>query len=98
VTGTKWHKAVFDAWGNKCYFCGQPATDAMHIVGRPKLGKHRYACPEDNGRPGCRRCHRMQTDNKLDFSNRDYQRAVNALNEVLKVPIYRGEPNDANNW
>lgn len=81
---TAFHRRVFKEHGDKCYFCGCKATDAMHIEGRSRLGKHRYACPEENGRPGCRRCHVLQTDNKLQFKSADVRRARVALNQVLK--------------
>jgi 5-methylcytosine-specific restriction endonuclease McrA len=38
----------------KCSFCGQPATDCFHIVGRDNL---MLRWDFENGKPSCRRCH-----------------------------------------
>jgi len=59
----------------------------MHVVPRSKLGKHRYAFPRYNGRPGCRECHRRQESGELEFALIDRQEAVLFLNKVLKVKL-----------
>jgi hypothetical protein len=51
------------------------------------LGKHRYACAIENGRPGCRKCHEAQERGELRFRKADYNKAVRALNKVLKSKI-----------
>lgn len=83
------HRAVFKAHGDRCHFCGKPqSTDAMHVIPRSQLGpKARYACPVENGRPGCRRCHDAQERNELQFSVSVRRRAIRALNKVLKAPL-----------
>jgi len=82
------HRAVFDAWGHKCYFgWNHQATDAAHIIPRSRLGKQRYACAKMNGRPVCRRHHEAQEAGLIDFTLADRRRAVVALNKVLKDRI-----------
>lgn len=83
------HRRVVKKHGRRCHFCGrEPETiDAMHIVKRSHLGKHRYACPEENGRPGCRHCHNMQETGQIEFRLVDRVNAVKALNTVLKIPL-----------
>ena len=83
----RFHRETFKAHGRACYFCGKEASDAMHIIPRPMLGSKRYECAADNSRPGCRACHRKQTDGTLAFALSDRQRAVRALNKVLKVKL-----------
>jgi predicted restriction endonuclease len=83
----EFHRRVFKRWGNKCYFCEGPATDACHIVSRAKLGPKRYACPEENGRPGCRLHHELQESGILGFDKPDIRAAVSALNAVLKTKL-----------
>jgi predicted restriction endonuclease len=83
----EFHRRVFAKHGNRCEFCGDWATDAAHIVPRSKLGPHRYACPEENGRPVCRYCHEAQESGKWNFSVKDRRSAVTALNAVLKTKL-----------
>ena len=87
MSGSEFHRRCFDAWGPFCYWCYGIATDAAHIIGRAKLGKHRYAEPVMNSRPACRTCHRAQTDNKLEFALADRLMAVAALNKHLTIPL-----------
>jgi hypothetical protein len=60
----------------------------MHIIGRAHLGPRRYACPEENGRPGCRRCHDAKGWLSVNFAIKDRRAAVRALNKILteKLP------------
>jgi len=82
------HRAVFKAHGSSCYFCsGSKATDAMHVIPRSQLGPKRYACPTENARPGCRRCHDLQTRGELVFPIAVRRKAIRALNNVLTVKI-----------
>lgn len=84
----EFHRRVFAAHGNRCYFCGDPATDAMHIWGRSsRLGPHRFACAESNGRPGCRNCHNGIGALTRSFRLADRRRAAAELNKVLTVKI-----------
>jgi predicted restriction endonuclease len=83
----EFHRRVFAAHGKRCYFCGGAATDAMHLIGRAHLGPHRYACPEENGRPGCRKCHDTKGWLSINFALRDRRAAVRALNKVLTVKL-----------
>jgi hypothetical protein len=63
--------------------CEKDATDAMHVVPRSQLGpKSRFACPEENGRPGCRTCHNLEDVGRLDFPDAVYNRAIRALQKV----------------
>ena len=80
-------RRVFVKHGNACVFCGSRATDAMHVYPRAILGKHRYECAEQNGRPGCRRCHEAQERGEIKFPLRDRQLAARSLNAILKVKI-----------
>ena len=81
------HVAVFKNWGNKCYRCKAHATDAAHIIPRSKLGPHRYASPVTNGRPLCRTCHDSQEKGEWDFPKVIRNRAIRALNKVLKIRL-----------
>ena len=85
----EFHRRVFAKWGNRCYFCGGKATDAMHIIPRSQLGPHRYACAEENGRPGCRVHHDASeaNDPRCQFHVSQRRKAVKALNKILKQPI-----------
>lgn len=57
---------------------------AMHLVRRSQLGpKSRYALPAINARPGCPTCHRLEDDGLLEFSTREYNAAVRALNSAF---------------
>lgn len=87
VTSHEFHRRVFAAHGNRCYWCGLPASDAAHIISRWQLGPHRYSCPEINGRPACRPCHDLNTVHALHFAAKDVRRAVSALNKVLTVKV-----------
>lgn len=40
ITSKQFHDRVFAMWGSGCWFCGMPATDAMHIISRWQLGLH----------------------------------------------------------
>jgi hypothetical protein len=63
--------------------CEKDATDAMHVVPRSQLGpKSRFACPDENGRPGCRTCHDLEDAGRLDFPDAIYNRAIRALQAV----------------
>jgi len=55
----------------------------MHLFSRAHLGPHRYACPEENGRPGCRSCHDMKGWLRTNFAMKDRRMAMTALNRVL---------------
>lgn len=90
ITSKQFHDRVFAMWGSGCWFCGMPATDAMHIISRWQLGLHRYCFPEINGRPGCRRCHNLNTVHELFFTQEERLAAIRALNTVLTVPINEG--------
>lgn len=85
----QFHREVFKAHGSACHFCGKKgATDAMHVIPRAHLGKKaRYACPIENGRPGCRPCHSANEAGQKDFSLAIRRRAVRALNKVMKSPL-----------
>ena len=84
---SRWHDAVFRAHGSRCFFCGGFATDAMHIVPRGQLGPiRRYACAEENGRPGCRACHDLQEQHQLRFPIALRRMAVAALNAIPNCP------------
>lgn len=52
-----WAKAVRDKYGDRCfhYFCGNPATDTHHIIGKKAHPKLRYVV--ENGAPMCREHH-----------------------------------------
>lgn len=92
AAAAEFHRRVFAAHGSKCYFCGGRATDAMHIWGRSsRLGPHRYAFPEENGRSGCRPCHDTVGRYTRNFKLADRKRAASALNKVLTVKITLGE-------
>jgi hypothetical protein len=82
------HREVFKRYGNKCWFCGGHATDAMHIIRSGFLGPLRYRIIE-NGRPGCRRCHDAKPSQR-DFPIADQREAIIAHNliskETLQVP------------
>lgn len=84
-----WHRAVFKAHGSCCHFCGKKgSTDAMHVIPRSRIGpKARYACPVENGRPGCRACHDAQERGEKQFPIAVRRRAIRALNKILKAPI-----------
>ena len=63
--------------------CRVDATDPMHIVRRGQLGpKSRYACPEENGRPGCRTCHDLENEGRLEWPDPLYNAAIRALQKV----------------
>jgi hypothetical protein len=82
------HDAVFEAWGDRCFFCQGPASDAMHVIGRRMgLGKHRYAAPVQNGRPGCRQCHDELGDVPANFGWDVVLQAVEALNGELRIGL-----------
>jgi hypothetical protein len=83
------HRRVFKAHGSECHWCSKKATDAAHVVPRSQLGKQRYACAEDNGRPACRGCHDRNeaSDPEYQFSLKVRRRAVKSLNVALKVKI-----------
>lgn len=86
----EFHRRVFAAHGNKCTYprgCGERATDAAHVIARSKLGQHRYVCPEENGRPLCRKHHNEQESALWDFPAGVMRRAIAALNKVLKVKL-----------
>ncbi len=89
VEAAAFHRAVFKAHGSCCHFCGKKgATDAMHVISRSLIGpKARYACPIENGRPGCRSCHDRQERDELKFTLSVRRRAVRALNKVMRAPI-----------
>ena len=82
-----WHKAVFLAHGDKCYWCGKKATDAAHIIPRSRLGPLRYEMPVENGRPACRTCHELQERGMLVFEAKDLFAAVRHHNRIAKVPL-----------
>jgi 5-methylcytosine-specific restriction endonuclease McrA len=82
----KWHRDVFARYGNKCWFCGGHATDAMHIIRRSFLGPLRYKIIE-NGRPGCRPCHNKKP-NQRDFPIADQREAIIAHNLITKEPLH----------
>ena len=84
VSAQEFHRRVFAKWGNRCFFGEEYAQDAAHIVDRNELGKHRYACPEENGRPVCRPHHDAIHAHTLAFPKAVYNRAVRALNRHLK--------------
>jgi hypothetical protein len=91
------HKITFAAWGpirdfggiTRCWFCAQPATVAMHIIPRSMLGKHRYACAEVNGRPGCPSCNAKGAigDIPASYGLHALCVAVTALNEKLNIEL-----------
>ena len=83
----EFHRRVFARWGNRCYWCGCHATDAAHIVPRSKLGKFRFAYPEENGRPACRTHHDAQELGMINFRRKDVKEAIHALNKVLKQKL-----------
>lgn len=83
----KWHRDVFKLRGNKCFFCGSHATDAMHILRRGMhLGPLRYADPHF-GAPGCRRCHELEDVGKLAFPLELRIEAVTRHNAIAKIPM-----------
>jgi hypothetical protein len=81
------HRSCFKAWGDKCFFCGGKATDAMHVIARAKLGPLRYEIPVQNSRPGCRACHDRQGAGELKFPIGVLRTAISAHNKIAKVPM-----------
>lgn len=83
----RWHDDVFKAHGKLCFFCGNAASDAMHIIPRNLLGPLRYLIPVQNGRPGCRSCHDRQGAGELKFPIRITRIAISAHNKIAKVRL-----------
>ena len=69
--------------------CLGTATDAMHIYPRSAISAKnlRFAVPAHNGRPGCRPCHDLQGEWRLEFSFKDRHAAWAALNPLCKSPL-----------
>jgi hypothetical protein len=104
ASAAEFSSTCFKTHGRLCYFhgkkatpkrqgpgegCLKDATDPMHVIGRAHLGpKARYACAEENSRPGCRNCHDLQEAGRLEFPLAVRRRAVIALNKVMKQPIH----------
>lgn len=83
----RFHDACFRYHGRACWKCGNAATDAAHIIPRSQLGPQRYACPVENARPACRRCHDRQERHEIAFPKAWRLKAIRALNRVLRVKI-----------
>ncbi len=82
------HREVFRAHGSKCWHCKGDATDASHVIKRALLGpKMRYAMPVENGRPACRRCHRLQEAGTISFPLGVIRAAIRAHNQIAKIPL-----------
>lgn len=88
----EFHRRVFAAYGGPlklCSLCGKAgATDAAHVIPRSQLGILRYARIEF-GVPAHRACHERQERGEIDFSPFIRRRAVEAHNEIAKVPLER---------
>lgn len=58
-TSNAWRKAVLERDGHTCRECGQPATEADHII--PRAVAPQRAHDIDNGQALCPSCHAKKT-------------------------------------
>jgi 5-methylcytosine-specific restriction endonuclease McrA len=58
----RYRQSIYDAWDNKCGYCGDPATSLDHIIPRFCSGSNN----RNNLLPACRRCNANKASAKME--------------------------------
>lgn len=92
----RYRQSIYEAWDNKCGYCGDEATSLDHIIPRFRSGSSN----RNNLLPACRRCNTSKASHlindwyaKQDFFSQAKMDRINAWvrNEPTEVCIYQVE-------
>lgn len=83
----RYRQSIYEAWGHKCGYCGEPATSLDHIIPRFKSGSSN----RNNLVPACQRCNtnKASSDMRQWFEQQDFytEERMNKLQEWIDQEI-----------